>query len=221
MAQEKAEKSNNRYFPHDIEASSDEKFAEMNYFFRHLPKDVQEKYLSADILAYAGLGIYWKTIEHLHKHSIKIDKLHFLADEWRIDLDFFKTILENFDLFQKNESEYFSKRVLKNLEEQKKRSEIAKANANKKWSNYKPKEKSEEEKQALKEAENFLNETSNIPLNHTFTSMYQEYQTLDDIKRKKAIEYYLKKINDGDSKSVAIKKMLKFIKEEFHDKQEK
>lgn len=220
MAQEKAEKSNNRYFPHDIEASSDEKFAEMNYFFRHLPKDIQEKYLSADILAYAGLGIYWKTVEHLHKHSIKIDKLHFLADEWRIDLDFFKTILENFDLFQKNKSEYFSKRVLKNLEEQKKRSEIAKARINKRW-NPQPKEKTEEEKRELKKAEDYLNEGDNIPLNQTFTTMYQEYQSLDYVKRKKAIEHYKEQIENGDSKTISIKKMLKFIKEEFHDKQEK
>lgn len=218
MAQEKSKESNNRYFPHDIEASSDEKFIEMNYFFRHLAKDEQEKFLTPELLAYAGLGIYWKLVEHLHKHSVKIDKLHYLADEWRVDLNFLKLVLENFNLFQKGDIEYTSKRVLKNLEEQKKRSEIAKEKINKRWSNYYTKEKTEEEKKELLKAESYLNETENIPLNQTFTSMYKEYQVLDSCKRKTALEFYKQQTTDGDSKTIAIKKMLSYIKENFNEK---
>ena len=125
--------------------------------------------------------------------------------------------MEKFDLFEIQENEYISKRVLKNLEEQKLRSQAARERVNKRWqNNQKPKELSEEEKEALKKATAYLNETENIPLNQTFTSMYSEYQKLDYVSRVKAIEYY-KLEKETSTKQAAIKKMLEYIKGGLQD----
>lgn len=216
MAKEK--ENQNRYFPHDIEASTDEKFTEMNYYFRRVKENNLENLINKYLLPLAAYGLYWKTIEHLHKHTIQVDKLHYLADEWRIDEEFFQIVLEKFNLFEIQENEYISKRVLKNLEEQKKRSQAAKDRANQRWKNYnnKPKEQTEAEKEELKKATDYLNQTENIPLNQLFTSMYEQYQKLDDVKRMKAIEYY-KEENKNSKKQVAINKMLDFIKGGLQD----
>lgn len=208
----------NRYFPHDVEASSDEKFIAMNYFFRRC-EDVQIlNALDKSFLPYAAYGLYWKIIEHIHKHKIQTDKLYILADEWRIDEKFLKLVLDEFNLFQIQDDCYISKRVLKNFEEQEKRSEIARQNVQRRYAqqNQKPKEKSDTEKEELKKATDYLNQTENIPLNQQFTTMYQAYQQLDEINRMKALEFY-KEANKTESKKVSTNKMLEFIKGGFKD----
>lgn len=208
----------NRYFPHDVEASSDEKFIAMNYFFRRCEDAEILNALDKSFLPYAAYGLYWKIIEHIHKHKIQTDKLYILADEWRINEKFLKLVLNEFNLFQIQDDCYISKRVLKNFEEQEKRSEIARQNVQRRYAqqNQKPKEKTEEEKEALKKAIVFLNESENLPLNQQFTSMYSQYQKLDEINRMKALEFY-KEINKTESKKVSINKMLEFIKGGFQD----
>ena len=221
MAKNENKSIQNRYFPHDVEASSDEKFTEMNYFFRRVKENSLNALLNKSLLPLAGYGLYWKLIEHLHKHKIKADKVYILADEWRVDEEFLKLILDNFNLFEVQDGYYISKRVLKNLEEQEKRSEIARQNVQRRYAqqNQKPKEKTEEEKEALKKAVDFLNESENLPLNQQFTSMYSQYQKLDEIKRMKALEFY-KEVNKTESKKVSINKMLEFIKGGFNEKEE-
>ena len=216
MAKNESKNNQNRYFPHDVEASSDEKFIEMNYFFRRVKENNLLALLNKSLLPLAAYGLYWKIIEHLHKHKIQADKLYVLADEWRIEEEFLKLILDNFNLFEIQNGYYISQRVLRNLKEQERRSEIARQNAYKKYSNQdsKPKEKTDEEKENLKKAIAFLNETENIPLNQQFTSMYEDYQKLDEINRMKAILFY-KEENKTLNKQASISKMLKFIKEGF------
>ena len=208
----------NRYFPHDVEASSDEKFIAMNYFFRRCEDAQILNALDKSFLPYAAYGLYWKIIEHIHKHKIQTDKLYILADEWRIDENFLKLVLDGFNLFQIQDDCYISKRVLKNFEEQEKRSEIARQNVQRRYAqqNQKPKEKSDAEKEELKKATDYLNLTENIPLNQQFTTMYQAYQQLDEINRMKALEFY-KEINKTESKKVSTNKMLEFIKGGFKD----
>ena len=211
----------NRYFPHDVEASSDEKFIAMNYFFRRCEDTQILNALDKSFLPYAAYGLYWKIIEHIHKHKIQTDKLYILADEWRIDEKFLKLVLNEFNLFQIQDDCYISKRVLKNFEEQEKRSEIARQNVQRRYTqqNQKPKEKTDEEKEALKKAIAYLNQTENIPLNQQFTSMYEQYQKLDEINRMKALEFY-KEVNKKESKKVSTNKMLEFIKGGLKDEKE-
>ncbi|MBQ8635319.1 hypothetical protein IJ425_04110 [bacterium] len=218
MAEEK--ENQNRYFQHDEGASSDEKIIAMNYFFRRINENNLEKFLKEFLLPLAAYGLFWKIIEHLHKHTIQIDKLCFLADEWRVDEEFFKLVLEKFNLFEIKDGCYISKRVLRNLEEQQKRKKRYQDMANNRWqNNQKPKEKTEEEKEALKKAIDFLNESENIPLNQQFTSMYCQFQKLDEVQRMKALEFY-KEVNKTESKKVSTNKMLEFIKGGLQDAQE-
>lgn len=221
MAKNENKSIQNRYFPHDVEASSDEKFTEMNYFFRRVKENSLNALLNKSLLPLAGYGLYWKLIEHLHKHKIKADKVYVLADEWRVDEDFLKLVLDNFNLFEIQDGYYISKRVLKNLEEQEKRSEIARQNVQRRYTqqNQKPKEKSDAEKEALKKATAYLNQTENIPLNQQFTSMYEQYQKLDEINRMKALEFY-KEVNKKESKKISTNKMLEFIKGGLKDEKE-
>lgn len=215
MAKNENKSIQNRYFPHDVEASSDEKFTEMNYFFRRVKENSLNALLNKSLLPLAGYGLYWKLIEHLHKHKIKADKVYVLADEWRIDEDFLKLVLDNFSLFEIQDGYYTSKRVLQNLEEQKKRKKHYQDMANNRWqNNQKPKEKTEKEKEDLKIATDFLNQSENIPLNQQFVSMYEAYQILDEVQRMKALKFY-KEINKKESKKVSTNKMLEFIKGGF------
>ena len=224
MAKEK--ENQNRYFPHDIEASSDEKFTVMNYFFRRAKENNLENFINKSLLPLAAYGLYWKTIEHLHKHTIQVDKLCFLADEWRIDEDFFKLILENFNLFEIQENEYISRRVLKNLEEQKKRKNKAQQMANARWNQEKEsKKRTEEEKKADQEAENKMRKDGYSQLFVEFCNDLEEFRNLRSAHQYRAIEYYKDKLatipSTKNSKVTARNMMIEFIKGELkNDTQE-
>lgn len=223
MAKEK--ENQNRYFPHDIEASSDEKFTVMNYFFRRVKENNLESFVDKSLLPYAAYGLFWKTIEHLHKHTIQVDKLCFLADEWRIDEEFFKLVLENFNLFENQEGEYISKRVLKNLSEQKKRSQIAKEKAGKRWNTDKEtKQRTEDEKTADNQAEAKMRKEGYSQLFVEFCNDIEEFRPLRSAHQLEAIEYYkaqLAKIpSTKNSKLTAKNMMIEYIKGGLQDAQE-
>ena len=223
MAKEK--ENQNRYFPHDIEASSDEKFTVLNYFFRRVKENNLEGFIDKSLLPYAAYGLFWKTIEHLHKHTIQVDKLCFLADEWRIDEEFFKLILEKFNLFEIQDSFYISKRVLKNLEEQKKRSEIAKEKANRRWSSDKEtKKRTADEAKADQEAENKMRKDGYSQLFVEFCNDVECFRTIRSAHQLQAIEYFkaqLAKIpSTKNSKTTAKNMMIDYINGGLKDEQE-
>ncbi len=224
MAKEK--ENQNRYFPHDIEASSDEKFTVMNYFFRRVKENNLESFVDKSLLPYAAYGLFWKTIEHLHKHTIQVDKLCFLADEWRINEEFFKLILENFNLFEIQDNHYISKRVLKNLEEQKKRKKRYQEMAINRWQNEQPssKQRTEEEKTADNQAEAKMRKDGYSQLFVEFCNDLEEFRTLRSAHQLQAIEYYkaqLTKIpSTKNSKTTAKNMMIEYIKGGLQDAQE-
>ena len=214
---------NNRYFPHDIEASSDEKFTVMNYFFRRIQENNLDRFIDKSLLPYAAYGLFWKTVEHLHKHTIQADKLCFLADEWRIDEDFFKLILENFNLFEIKDNHYISKRVLKNLEEQKKRSQIARDRVNKRWNNQQENkvERTEEEKTADNQAEAKMRKDGYSQYHIKFQNDHEEYRKLRSAHQLQAIEYFKQKLNSipktKNAEITAAKMMVDYITGGFQD----
>lgn len=221
MAKEK--ENQNRYFPHDIEASSDEKFTVMNYFFRRIKENNLDAFIDKSLLPYAAYGLFWKTVEHLHKHTIQVDKLCFLADEWRIDEEFFKLILEKFDLFEKADGEYISKRVLKNLEEQKKRSQSARERVNKRWQNEQPNphQRTEEEKTADNQAEAKMRKDGYSQLHIKFQNDFEEYRKLRSSHQLQALDYFKQKLNSipktKNAETTATNMMLEYIKGGFQD----
>ena len=221
MAKEK--ENQNRYFPHDIEASSDEKFTVLNFFFRRIKENNLERFIDKTLLPYAAYGLFWKTIEHLHKHTIQVDKLCYLADEWRIDEEFFKLVLEKFNLFEIQDNEYISKRVLKNIEEQKKRKKRYQEMANNRWNNEQtnPNQRTEEEKSADNQAEKTLRKDGYSQLHYEFSNDIEEFRKLRSAHQLQALEYYNSKLSSipktKNATETAKKMMINYIKEGFND----
>ena len=87
--------SNNRniyrsYFSHDVFARQDAKIKNLLLHFRK----------ESNLKAQAAVCIYWWVIEDMHADDYPIDKLDVFADDYRCDVDFLKSILEDFDLFR-------------------------------------------------------------------------------------------------------------------------
>lgn len=111
------------YFQHDRYARQDPKIKSMLVHFR---KESEDK-------AKAAVCVFWWIVEDMHIDDYPIDKLDVFADDYRCDVDFLKSILEDFELFRVEDGCYVSDRVLKNLKEQEEKSEKARAKAQKRW----------------------------------------------------------------------------------------
>lgn len=199
-------KVKNRYFPHDVTTNSDEKIAEMMYYFRH-----HKEIFDSSILPYAALGVFWTIIQHLYTSSLSKEKLHVFADDKRISLKFLQTVLDNFNLFKEQDGYYINERVLEEIKKMKEASSKARANANKRWKTDK-KEKTEEEKALDKQADDFLRRAENIVM-HQELSQYDEYRTLEITEQQEAITYFQEQLKTF-SKKTAIKNLLEHIKKE-------
>ena len=111
------------YFQHDRYARQDPKIKSMLVHFRKINEDK----------AKAAVCVFWWIIEDMHIDDYPINKLDVFADDYRCDVDFLKSILEDFDLFRIQNDCYVSDRVLRNLKEQEEKSEKARAKAAKRW----------------------------------------------------------------------------------------
>lgn len=197
----------NRYFPHDYNACTDEKIADMLFYFRKNAKE----FLDENLVNYAALGLFWKIIEHLHVSTISESKLYLLADEWRISQDFLEKILKDFNLFAIDDGCYISKRVLENIAIAKESSKIARANAKARWDKYKENEKTKKE---LADADKEL--SKDRATENFLCTMCNDFTTLNSINRLKALNFYNSKLKNS-TKENAVKKMLDFIKGGLQD----
>ena len=125
------------YFQHDRYARQDPKIKSLLVHFRKIS---EEK-------AQAACCIFWWIVEDMHTDDYPISKLDVFADDYRCDVEFLKSILEDFDLFRIEGDCYVSDRVLKNLREQEEKSEKARKSIEKRWKNkgHKPQEEPKEE----------------------------------------------------------------------------
>lgn len=113
------------YFQHDRYARQDPKIKSMLVHFRK----------ESELKAQAAVCIFWWIVEDMHTDDYPINKLEVFADDYRCDIDFLKSILEDFDLFRRENDFYISDRVLKNLKEQEEKSEKARKAVEKRWKN--------------------------------------------------------------------------------------
>ena len=111
------------YFQHDRYARRDSKIKALLTHFR---KESEEK-------AKAAICIFWWIVEDMHLDDYPVDKLDVFADDYRCDVDFLRSILNDFNLFRIENNCYVSDRVLRNLEEQAKKAEQKSIAANTKW----------------------------------------------------------------------------------------
>ena len=86
------------YFQHDRYARQDPKIKSLLVHFRKISEDK----------AKAAVCVFWWIIEDMHIDDYPINKLEAIADDYRCDIDFLKSILEDFDLFRIEDGCYVS-----------------------------------------------------------------------------------------------------------------
>ena len=105
------------FFPHDVNASGDEKFI-----------DLLRDY------GWKGYGIYWGIIEKLHKNNNLLSRNYDgIAYEMRENSETIKNIVEKYQLFRLKTEKFSSDRVSRNLKKIKEKSQKAKKSADKRW----------------------------------------------------------------------------------------
>lgn len=109
----------NNYFSHDFNARN----------------DIKLKKVIAN-LGIQGIGLYWCVIECLYENDgyLSFDDIDLLSYELRTDKDLILNLIENFDLFKKNnKNKFYSQSVLNRLEEIESKSRKNRENALKRW----------------------------------------------------------------------------------------
>lgn len=113
-------KKDTYYFSHDYNARNDRKLIKVKHKLRQ-----------------AGIGIYWSIIEMLYEENGKID----LCEIPSIALDLKEaeskvlSVINDFDLFKKDEKSFWSESVKRRLDKRLEKTEKAKASASHRWQN--------------------------------------------------------------------------------------
>ncbi len=168
------------YFQHDRYARQDPKIKSMLVHFR---KESEQK-------AQAAICIYWWIVEDMHTDDYPINKLDVFADDYRCDIDFLKSILEDFELFHKQDGCYVSNRVLRNLKEQEEKSEKARKSAEKRWG--KKKGKTEEAPQENNEPEQEYNEELVMSIIQIYNKLFNKTQIVSNENKQRIFEIHSK-----------------------------
>ena len=107
------------YFSHDYDAREDEKIMDL-----------------MGVLGWAGYGQYWGIIELLYKNCGKMrTQYERIAFALNTHPDSIKEIVENFGLFIVKNGFFYSKSVNSRLKKRSEKSDMARANAYKRWNN--------------------------------------------------------------------------------------
>ena len=107
------------YFSHDYDAREDEKIMDL-----------------MGVLGWAGYGQYWGVIELLYKNCGKMrTQYERIAFALNTHPDSIKEIVENFGLFIVKNGFFYSKSVNSRLKKRSEKSDMARANAYKRWNN--------------------------------------------------------------------------------------
>lgn len=122
------------FFSHDYDAVNDEKIVELFFYFREHANDFSIELLR-ELLCYAAYGVYWRTIEYMHRNKAPLpaNKIKMVADTFRINSDFLQLIMDKFDLFRTEDDAYINDRILRNFDYRESKSEKNQEAANARW----------------------------------------------------------------------------------------
>jgi len=110
------EKLKQLYFPHDFFADKDEKIEKMFFYYRKNIDKFQNDFIKSNFFL-ASFGLFWLVVQYLHYNSLSLDDLSMLADNFRVDEEFLRSVISDFGLFEIDKTGLIiSKRVLKNLD---------------------------------------------------------------------------------------------------------
>lgn len=102
------------YLSHDQDTQDDDKVIRMFYEFRKLVEtlDTQDLKSLASLSCYA---IFWSILEFMHRNSFTVNDIDLLADKLRIKSEFITKVLDDFGFFRKENGEYLSDRMLRDI----------------------------------------------------------------------------------------------------------
>lgn len=108
------------YFPHDSGSRNDIRIIRLRL-----------------ALGMSGYGVFWALLEVLFSEENKlfVDDYETIAYGLQCDVDVLKKVIENYDLFVIEDGCFYSKRLMKTIEDINKRSLNASNNAKKRWNN--------------------------------------------------------------------------------------
>lgn len=103
------------------------------------------------VMGHEGKGIFWDLIEMLYEQNgyLKNDEIDLYAFAIKTDPDKIKQLINDFDLFESDDTEFWSDSVIRRLEERDARSKKYQDNAAKRWS-----KKNKTENQDVMQTEN-------------------------------------------------------------------
>ena len=109
------------YFSHDQDSRDDDKIKELFFSFRKLSKTLERQELE-ELAAISGYAIFWSILEYMHRNSFQVKDIELLSDSLRIEPKFVEKVLNDFKLFIKNDDEYISLRLQKDIKQQNEKS---------------------------------------------------------------------------------------------------
>ncbi len=85
----------------------------------------------------AGIGVFWSLVEALYRADgyIEIDHIDDLAFSFHVDSEIVRWIVEESELFEVEEGQFFSERILREIQYRNEKSDKAREKANKRWNN--------------------------------------------------------------------------------------
>lgn len=120
------------YFSHDIAARQDEKILKMFFSFRKQAKEMTREELES-FVALGSYGLFWSIVEYMHRNPLAVSDFDVIADDLRISDKFVKMVLDDFELFRKENEQYVSDRILKNINRQEEKSNSNSKAAKARW----------------------------------------------------------------------------------------
>lgn len=154
----------NNYFSHDLNARNDIKMKRL----------IMQQGLE-------GVGLYWCIVECLYENNgyLTLDNdVELLSYELRIDKNKILDLINNFELFKKNKTQFYSPSVIKRLEKINEKSNKNRENVLKRWSKNK-------ENQGFDDDTNVLQEKYENDTNVLQTNYYIKENKIKENKIKK------------------------------------
>jgi len=112
------------YFTHDYNARSDRKLIAV--MMKH---------------GISGIGCFWCIVEMLYEEGgyISCDEYERIAFELRTSENVIRAVIEDFDLFQKNDGFFFSESIIERLKNRTEKSDKARKSVETRWDNHRKK----------------------------------------------------------------------------------
>lgn len=102
------------YLSHDQDTQDDDKVIRMFYEFRKLVETLDNNNLKS-LASLSCYAIFWSILEFMHRNSFTVKDIDLLADKLRIKPEFIKKVLDDFGFFRKEQDEYISDRMLRDI----------------------------------------------------------------------------------------------------------